>query len=157
MSKRNKDVRVSTARNEEVNDRPNGAARRWSKWLIAAFALLSLLTIGVFASNGWFPSTDSLTGRRTGWFGQPLAKNSASSWNPLAAPLPTPAPQLSKELIYAGGRLVAVEDVNANAAPPADLAIWRPSTGGWWVLSGTGSVNQNWGASGDVPVEGDYS
>ena len=38
------------------------------------------------------------------------------------AALPSPTPQLSKEYIYAGSRLLAVEDANANAAPPADLA-----------------------------------
>lgn len=54
-------------------------------------------------------------------------------------PPPSPTPQLSKEFLYAGSRLLAVEDANANAAPPADLAIWRPSTGVWWVLGGTGS------------------
>jgi hypothetical protein len=76
----------------------------------------------------------------------------------LPTPTPTPTPQLSKSYIYAGSRLLAVEDANANAAPPADLAIWRPSTGAWWVMAGTGTqqVTQGWGSSGDVPVPGDY-
>lgn len=47
----------------------------------------------------------------------------------LPSPNTTPAPQLSKEYIYAGSRLLAVEDANANTAPPTDLAVWRPSTG----------------------------
>lgn len=47
----------------------------------------------------------------------------------LPAPLPSPTPQLSKELIYSGQKLVAVQDANANPAPPFDLAVWRPSTG----------------------------
>lgn len=76
----------------------------------------------------------------------------------LPAPMPNPTPQLSKEYIYAGSRLLAVEDKNANAAPPADLAIWRPSTGVWWVLGGPGSQQtaQGWGTSGDIPVPGDF-
>jgi hypothetical protein len=42
----------------------------------------------------------------------------------------------------------------------ADAGIFRPSTGGWWVLSSStsGSMFQtyNFGASGDVPVPADY-
>ena len=75
------------------------------------------------------------------------------------AALPSPTPQLSKEYIYAGSRLLAVEDANANAAPPADLAIWRPSTGAWWVMGGgqgSQQVAQAWGTGGDKPVPGDY-
>ncbi len=76
----------------------------------------------------------------------------------LPAPTPSPTPQLSKEYLYAGSRLLAVEDANANAAPPADLAIWRPANGEWWVMGQQGSqqVTQAWGANGDDPVEGDY-
>jgi spore coat protein A, manganese oxidase len=76
----------------------------------------------------------------------------------LSAPNPTPAPQLSKEYIYAGSRLLALEDANASAAPPADLAIWRPSSGVWWVMGGQGSQQTGfaWGTNGDTPVPGDY-
>jgi len=72
---------------------------------------------------------------------------------------PTPLP-LSKEYIYAGSRLLAVEDANASAAPPADLAVWRPGTGSgvWWIMGSNGSqqVTQQWGTMGDKPVPGDY-
>ncbi len=72
---------------------------------------------------------------------------------PTATPLPT-----SKEYIYAGSRTLAVVDANANEIPPADLAIWRPGDGNWWVMSGNGSqqVTQQWGLAGDIPVPGDY-
>ncbi len=32
------------------------------------FALFCVVAIGIFAKNGWLPSTDPLTGQRTGWF-----------------------------------------------------------------------------------------
>jgi hypothetical protein len=78
---------------------------------------------------------------------------------PAVAPDATPqyaAASPATEYIYAGGKLLAVSQ--ASQPVPADLAIWRPSTGAWWVLGGTGSAQttEDWGTSGDVPVPGDY-
>jgi len=128
------------------------SAFRGRLWLIPVIALLA---VGAFGSVMKYMQDEARTQN-----GLPEKDRSLlSSINPfVAAPLPSPTPQLSKEYIYAGSRLLAVEDAEANAAPPGDLAIWRPSTGQWWVLGGPGSqqITAQWGTSGDVPVPGDY-
>jgi len=128
-------------------------------WVVGLIALFSLSALGA----GWKyldeNARQTLAQREAATPLNPSQEDLLSQLNPLVpAALPTPTPQLSKEYIYAGSRLLAVEDKNATAAPPADLAIFRPSTGGWWVLnsSGQGYVAQAWGVTGDKPVEGDY-
>lgn len=134
-------------------------SRRRLLWGLSASAVALLVVVGAFAKNGWFPSMDAMSGKRTGWFGKDIPKNAPSSWNPLAMPTATPTPQLSKENIYAGGRLLAVEDKNANAAPPTDLAVYRPgSSGAWYVMGPGGSIadSAGWGTTSDEPRPGDY-
>ncbi len=123
---------------------------------LGASVVAILVTAGVFASNGWFPRTDPMSGKRYGWFGEPLAKNAPGSWNPVASAPPSATPQLSKEYIHAGSRLLSVEDKNATAAAPSDLAVWRPTSGVWYVNNGTTWMQQAWGQNGDTPVPGDF-
>jgi len=121
---------------------------------LGALVFVSLILTGIFAKNGWFPTTDTLTGERTGWFGR-----TAADKDQLVGPQPVQNFRLSKEYLYAGSRLLAVEDANANAAWPADLAVWRPTTGTWWVMGGAAGSQpaiQAWGLQEDKPVLGDY-
>ena len=130
-------------------------------WVIGLIALLSLGAMGA----GLKYLEDSAKQQKTtnGNSPQNAAANQSllSNLNPFVEPpLPTATPQLSKEYVYAGSRLLAVEDANANAAPPADLAVWRSSGGNgyWFVLGGQGSAQTTvqWGAAGDKTVPGDY-
>ncbi|MFX5142029.1 hypothetical protein ABTC48_20310, partial [Acinetobacter baumannii] len=72
-------------------------SRRVFLRLITGSVALGLIIAGVFAREGWFPSVDPISGKKTGWFGKELPAEAASVWNPLAGSMPTPTPQLSKE------------------------------------------------------------
>lgn len=94
---------------------------------IASVGLITLLGMGIFAQFGWLPNTDTSTGKRNGWFGIVIEKNSPSSnWNPFPAAAPVVPPALSKEYIYAGDRMLAIEDY----AQPTPTITPTPTPGG---------------------------
>jgi hypothetical protein len=155
--------RTKTTDEAVPNQRGLFAYLKTHLWLVG---LICFLTLGVLGAGLKYLDDEAQReiARRANQKGK-LNNESESFLNkinpflPNPSPTPTPTPlSLSKSYVYAGSRLLAVEDANANATPPSDLAIWRPSSGEWWVMAGTGTqqATQAWGASGDVPVPGDY-
>ncbi len=83
-----------------------------------------VLVLGVLAGTGiGTPIAGLFRSAGTNQDGTKTDAGLLAGLNPFAAPVPTPTPlSLSKEYIYAGSRLLAVEDAGAVASPPADLA-----------------------------------
>ena len=139
----------------EVRGSRTGGLLTYLRAHIWATVIIAVLALGALGSLLKYLDEDAK---------REIAKNNKdrsflSSVNPfIPPPTPAPTPQLSKSYIYAGSRLLAVEDANASAVPPADLAIWRPSNGLWCVFGGTGSAQTifGWGMNGDKPAPGDY-
>jgi hypothetical protein len=140
----------------------NRAAYQKLNWRM--IAIIILLSIGALGTGLKYLEESAGREITSGADNTGRSNNSEeSSWlskiNPfLPASLPNPTPQLSKEYLYAGSKLLAVEDANAIVAPPSDLAVWRPSSGQWWLMNGQSSqyFNLVWGTNGDKPLPGDF-
>jgi hypothetical protein len=138
----------------------NASSQSWWKRLgkferLAIIGISLLLVSVIFGATGLVKRiNDTVSGDLTDQ--DQIGRNNSQflSLNPVT----TGTPQLSKEYIYAGSRMLAVEDVGVNVAPPADLAVWRPGTGYWYVMSMSGTIQaaQQWGNSTDKAVPGDY-
>jgi len=64
-------------------------------------------------------------------------------------------PSLAREYIYAGSRLLAIEDAGAARRSSPGIAVWRPASGEWLVKDSAAPAAAI-GTAGSVPVPGDY-
>lgn len=107
-----------------------------------AFLLLAILLIGVVAFGIVITRTKPAN---------PAASSST------AQPMPSPvyaANKPAQEYVYAGGKLVAV---TRPANSSMDLAVWRPSTGVWWIIDTAFNVTaETLGEEGDIPAQADF-
>ena len=124
---------------------------------VLIFGLMSITGLGETIINTlWYESSVSANDRNSSKKDSSLL----SSINPFTNPSPTPTPQLSKEYIYAGGRLLSVVDANVTEVPPADLAVWRENgTPTFYALRSSDSTLhiQAYGIADDVPAVADYN
>lgn len=159
VSKRRNSTEITDGSSQENSTIQNFTAylknlSHW--WLIVILLFLSIGILGAGLKYLEESAREEIAKQKQ----NPLAKQKASlvsRINPYTPP-PTPTPQHSKDYIYTGPKLVAVEDHEANAIPPGDLAVWRPSEGYWYCMGGaeSQSFTAAWGTSGDTPVQGDY-
>jgi hypothetical protein len=113
--------------------------------LIIAVLLTVTVAFGAFAT--WSNSRD-----KTKNIAEVNADGSLPVLNDPILSLPNPTPNYAsnspvREYVYGGGKQLAV--LEPTRVPPTDLAVWRISTGTWYVKTDTGYVAQQWGNSTD--------
>ena len=84
----------------------------------------------------------------------PTLQNFLDAWSGRALDLP----QLVSTFGFAATNLTQPASTHRyDPAAGAEIAIWRPSDGMWWVLWKNGTPNaQQWGEPTDIPVPADY-
>lgn len=126
--------------------------KRFLLWSGAVAGLIGLISLGALANLGALPATSSPNTRAA----------SVAPLNPAMPTVsPTPSVHLAKEYVYAGSRMLAVEDAAAAAAQsqPADLVVWRRSSGSWWIRDSNNSnatAGLYYGLDGDTPAPADF-
>lgn len=152
-----KNNKTSVAKNSsKAKSTPSTAAKaefRYNSGLVI-LGLTLILCIGVGAFAAWRNNNDANSDRS-------LIPNSSTDPTAISAPILTPTPNYAasapaREYVYAGGKLLST--VEPERPVPNDLAVWRRSTGAWYVMNGSGGLGATgvWGSSGDTPVQGDY-
>lgn len=85
---------------------------------IIGAALIALLALGALGATGGLPSVKSIAGVFNRFAETVGFKHKDTNLKLEHSSLPTPTPQLSKKYIYAGSRMLAIEDYGIAPTPP---------------------------------------